>query len=150
MGICPYRSTISPRSFSILAVVLGGCLGERVEVALSGGQEGRPVEVSVTLAVGGDGDCLKFTYFLDFGAAGPSVSPTVLPTLAVPPGCTFGTVLVRMPGRQHPTAAQLISRDQRVCAKDLGTSSRWRPSSRAFCFGSRGNLLCAVHAKDSI
>lgn len=56
-GICPYRSTISPRSFSILAVVLGGCLGERVEGGFVGGQEGRPVEVSVSPAVGDDGVC---------------------------------------------------------------------------------------------
>lgn len=137
-GVCPYRSTISPRSFSILAVVLGGCLGERVEGGFVAGQEGRPVERSPFRWLWVMMVFAEIYQFLDFG--GLVRAPTRFFSYACPPCWMYlRTILVRMPAATTPPAAQLISRDQRVAPRTSGHSSRWRSSGRAFVFGLHGS-----------
>lgn len=143
-GVCPYRSTISPRSFSILAVVLGGCLGERVEGGFVAGQEGRPVKRSPFRWLWVMMVFAEIYQFLDFGAAGPSAYPLFFvrwPSVQdVPP-----YRLSQDAGRHHPAGCPADLAGPTRCAKNLGTFESLAVQRPRLCFWlvrERFSTLC--------
>lgn len=141
-GGCPYRSTISPRSFSILAVVLGGCLGERVEGGFVGGQEGRPSRspfrwlwVMMVFA-----EIYQVSrLWCGWSERLPAFFSRLPSVLDVP---RYRLSQDARPPGPHCRPADLAGPTR--CAKNLGTSSPWRPSGRAFVLARTGEPSCTL------
>lgn len=102
---------------------LGVCLGERVEGALSGVKKVVQSKSPLRWLWGVSWCLLKFTEFLDFGGLVRAPARFFCTLCLGLSWMYLRTALVRMPASQSgsstgtPPLAQLISRDQRVCAK---------------------------------
>jgi len=134
--VFPYRSTISPRSFSILAVFWGVVWVNELKGLCRGSRRSS----GQGLRFAGFGVMMVFAEIYRVSRlwwAGPSARP-LFSHACLDRAVYLRTALVRVLDvrGQDPASAQLISRDQRVCAKTFGGHRvACRPAAARLCFG---------------
>lgn len=134
---------------------LGGCLGERVEGGFVGGQEGRPVKVSVSLAFGCMMVFAEIYRVSRLWWAGPSASPTFPARSAFGrPGCTSVLLLLISQGARFQSA-QSGSKQRGPATRpaDLAGPTRLRQDNRGLdiaCSPAAAPLFLARESRQLI